>query len=313
VHRGLLTADVDAALAEEAAQLLPGQVKAAADTRLAALDPDAAAARADQARARRDVWYAPRPDGVAAVGATLPAEQALACWTALDRHARGRRADGDHRTIAQIMADTLVERLTGAARADAAAAIELQIVLTDRSLLGGGQPATLAGYGPLPADTALRLAADTRAWVRRLLTDPLTGAVTGADHRRRRYFTGAARDLIRIRDRRCRNPVCDAPIRDLDHRHEHSAGGPTHPDNADAYCQRCHHLKDHPAITVTRLADPAGAPDAHRVAWTGSAGRAHPSLAPPALGHGTPTLDQLRYRGDLLARRDPADDPEPGR
>ena len=53
------------------------------------------------------------------LGATLPAEQALACWAALDSHARGRRADGDDRPIAQIMSDTLVERVTGAARADA--------------------------------------------------------------------------------------------------------------------------------------------------------------------------------------------------
>jgi hypothetical protein len=199
----------------------------------------------------------------------------------------------------------LVERLTGAARADAAAHIELQLVITDHALLGSGQPA-LAGHGPIPADVALRLAADTRAWVRRLLTDPLTGAVTAADARRRRYFAGAARDLIRIRDRRCRNPVCDAPIRDLDHRHEWSAGGPTHPDNADAYCQRCHHLKDHPDIAVTREPDPTGAPDAHRVTWTGPTGRAYHSLAPPALGHGTPTVDQLRYRRRLLEPGEPS-------
>ena len=314
VAASLLAADVDAALAEEAAQLLPGQVRAAADARIAALDPRAAAIRAEEARARRDVWVAPKPDGVATLGATLPAEQALACWAALDDHARGRRADGDDRPIAQIMSDTLVERVTGAARASQPAPIELQVVITDQSLLGASdQPATLAGHGPIPAATALELSADARAWVRRLLTDPITGAVADADARRRRFFAGATRDLIKIRDRRCRNPVCNAPIRDLDHRVEHSHGGPTDPANADGYCQRCHHLKDHPHINVARTPHPDGDPDAHRITWTGPSGHDHHSLAPPALGHGTPTLEQLRHRRDLLARPDPAADPERAR
>ena len=130
--------------------------------------------------------------------------------------------------------------------------------------------------------------------------------MTTADAKRRRFFAGAARDLVKIRDRRCRNPVCDAPIRDLDHRLEHAAGGPTTPDNADSYCQRCHHLKDHPAIAVARQPEPAGQPDAHRIAWTGPSGHPHPSLAPPALGHGTPTLDQLRERRRLLEPEGPS-------
>jgi hypothetical protein len=213
------------------------------------------------------------------LGATLPAEQALACWTALDDHARGRRADGDDRAIAEIMCDTLVERVTGAARADRAADVELQVVITDRSLLGStDQPASLVGYGPIPAQTATRIAAETQAWVRRLLTDPVTGAVQTADAKRRRFFSGAARDLVLIRDRRCRNPVCNAPIRDIDHRIEHSAGGDTHPDNADAYCQRCHHLKDHPEMTVIRRPEPPALPDAHRIAWIGPTGHTYRPL-----------------------------------
>jgi hypothetical protein len=306
VREDLLTAEVDAALAEEAAQLLPGQVHAAARARIEALDPDAAARRAEEARARRDVWVVPRSDGVAVLGATLPAEQALACWQALDSHARGRRADGDDRSIAHIMCDTLVERVTGAVRADAPAAVELQVVITDESLLGAtDQAAALVGHGPIPADVAVRLSAEAGAWVRRLLTDPLTGAVTGADARRRRFFAGAARDLVKIRDRRCRNPFCNAPIRDIDHRVEHSAGGPTELGNADGYCQRCHHLKDHPGIAVNRAREPQQRPDAHRIAWIGPSGNAYHSLAPPALGHGTPTLAQVKYRRDLLARPDP--------
>jgi hypothetical protein len=292
---------LDEALAEEAAQLLPGQVRAAADARAAAADPDAAANRAQAARARRRVWVKPHQDAVATLGATLPAEQALACWHALDDHARGRRADGDDRGIDAIMSDTLVERITGAARADASPAIELQLVMTDTALLGAAATtAELVGAGAIPSDLAKQLTRDADAWVRRLLTDPIDATVTAIDTRRRR-FTGAARELILIRDRRCRSPLCNAVVRDADHRIQWSAGGQTAPSNADAYCQRCHHLKDHPAITVTRRPDPTRPSDAHKIVWTTPSGRQHQSLAPPALGHGTPTLHQLQHRRTLLA------------
>jgi hypothetical protein len=291
---------LDEALAEEAAQLLPGQARAAADARIAAADPAAAARRADAARSRKRVWVKPHPDAVASLGATLPAEQALACWHALDHHARCLRADGDARSIDAIMCDTLVERVTGAAHADASYAVELQVAITDRALLGKpASTAELVGAGAIPADLAKRLAGAAETWVRRLLTDPLDATAVAADRRRRR-FTGAARNVILIRDRRCRNPVCDAVIRDADHRLEWANGGPTAPANGDGYCERCHYLKDHPGVEVTRLPHHDGKPDAHRIVWTGPAGRPHASLAPPALGHGTPTLQQLQHRRTLF-------------
>jgi hypothetical protein len=70
----------------------------------------------------------------------------------------------DDRPIAAIMCDTLVERVTGAAHA------------------------YLVGHGPIPADVAVRLAADTKTFVRRLLTDPVTGSVATADASRRRLL-----------------------------------------------------------------------------------------------------------------------------
>jgi Domain of unknown function (DUF222) len=315
VHRGLLTPDVDHALAEEAAQLLPGQVKAAADARVAALDADAAARRADEARARRDVWVMPKPDGVATLGATLPAEQAVACWQALDSHARGRRADGDDRPIAQIMCDTLVERVTGATRAEAPAGVELQVVITDQTLLGASDsPATLAGYGSIPADTALKLSAEAQAWVRRLLTDPLTGSVTDADRRRRR-FTGALRDLIRIRDRRCLPgrlaPAAPAPARQTRQREVHS-GCPRAPSRQPELTSRCESCRGGETNRAPETLDPPRAstgptletrPTAHSPARTR---RPYHSLAPPALGHGTPTLEQLRHRRALLEPEGPS-------
>jgi hypothetical protein len=44
---------------------------------------------------------------------SLPVEQGVACYAALRQHADTAKASGDGRTRDQIMADTLVERLTG--------------------------------------------------------------------------------------------------------------------------------------------------------------------------------------------------------
>jgi hypothetical protein len=291
---------LDEPLAVEAAQLLPGQVRAAADARVTAADPESANRRIKSARSDRRVWFRPLPDAVAGLGAVLPAEQALACWSALDNHARGRRADGDDRTIDQIMADTFVERVTGAIRADKAATIELGVVITDRSLLGAADaPADLAGYGAIPADLARELSEESQAWVRRLLTDPIDTSVITADTGRRR-FDGAVRRLVKVRDRRCRHPYCNAPIRDVDHREEWSDGGRTTASNGDSYCKRCHRIKDHAAVTVVTT-DPE-LHDAYRIEWRTPSGSGHRSLAPPALGHGSPTIAQLKHRRALLER-----------
>jgi hypothetical protein len=296
---------IDELLAAEAAQLLPGQVRAAADARVTAVDPESASRRAKQSRCDRWVWFEPMPDAVAGIGAVLPAEQAIACWHALDDHARGRRADGDDRTMDQIMADTLVERVTGASRADHAAAIELNVVITDQSLLGASDaPADLAGFGAVPADLARELSSRSQTWVRRLLTDPIDASVLTVDTGRRR-FDGALRRLIKLRDRRCRNPYCNAPVRDIDHREAWIDGGATTASNGHGYCKRCHRLKDHPGVSVTRIPPPGDNPDAHRIVWRTPGGDEHPSLAPPALGHGSPSLDQLKHRQELLDRDQP--------
>jgi len=314
-----VAASIDAELAAEAETLLPGQVRAMVDARVIAADPAAAARRAALARDDKHLSLRPQPDTVATLAATLPAEQALACYQAIDAHARALRAAGDSRSLDHLRCDTLVERLTGAVTASDCAVVDLNVVLTDRTLLGDSDaPAELAGYGPVPADLARCLATSSRTWLRRLLTDPFDGTVTTIDTRRRR-FDGALRTMIRLRDQRCRNPVCNAPISDIDHRQEHAYGGPTTSGNADGYCMRCHHLKDHPGVTVARLRPQAAGGDggasppdrgtdeqhrscAHGIVWTGPSGRSYPSLAPPALGAGRLSLDQLRYRHLLVAR-----------
>jgi hypothetical protein len=224
---------------------------------------------------------------MAVLSAFLPAEQGIAAWANLDRHARALKATGDRRSRGQLMADTLVERLTGQAAA-AAVPVEIGLTMTAEALLsaadpdtdsgsgaGGSQtPAELDGYGPIPADLALDLIAsgadaatasrtgrtgrtDTpgtnveariAVWVRRILTDPVDDTVVAVDTRRRRFDAGLAR-LIRHRDRVCRDPYCPAPIRHLDHVRPHRAGGPTSAANGAGLCERGNYAKDMPGWT----------------------------------------------------------------
>lgn len=318
---------IDAEIATEASTLLPGQVRDMVDRRVAAIDADAAARRAARARADKDVFYAPRPDTMALFGATLPAEQATACYNALDRVARAKRADGDLRSIAHLMCDTLVERVTGARRVSEAFTVELQVVLSDAALLGADDSISdLVGYGAIPSSLTRELGASSQAWVRRLLTDPLDGTVVAADNRRRR-FDGPLRDFILNRDRRCRNPRCSARIRDIDHRRPHATGGTTDEANGDGYCERCHYLRDHPGILVDvdrigglspPLASGPGPPggsdsNAHGIIWTGPSGKKYVSLAPSALGYGTLTAEQLAYRHALVRAALQPEPPPAGR
>ena len=74
-------------------------------------------------------------------------------YAALTRHADTLRNAGDPRTRGQLMTDTLVERTTGTP--GGITGIELQLVMTDRTLLqGDSEPARLPGYGIVPAGWA---------------------------------------------------------------------------------------------------------------------------------------------------------------
>ena len=189
-----------------------------------AADPEAAAARARNARKDRRVSLRPAPDTMSWFGALLPVEQGVACLAALRRHADTLTAAGDGRTRAQIMADTAVERLTGQAHADDIG-VEVNLVMPIDSLLDphDPEPADLPGHGPIPAGLAHQIIAAGHGprWWRRLFTAP-TGwdgqrAVIGGDRTARR-FTGALAKLINLRDgATCREPFCGAPIRHYDH------------------------------------------------------------------------------------------------
>ncbi|MBO3725219.1 HNH endonuclease [Actinomyces bowdenii] len=109
---------------------------------------------------------------------------------------------------------------------------------------------------PIPARVARALAAGG-TW-RRLVTDPLTGAVLDAGRRRYRPAQDLA-ERVRLRDRSCTHPGCEVPARrcDLDHITPWSAGGTTSMDNLTALCEAHHRLKHTPGWSLSRA--PEGA------------------------------------------------------
>ncbi|WIB10227.1 DUF222 domain-containing protein [Arthrobacter sp. zg-Y820] len=106
------------------------------------LDPHAVVNRAAHAVSQRYVSCRPAPDTMTYLTALLPVAQGVGVFAALTRDADRLRASGDPRTKGQIMADTLVERTTGQARAEDVR-VEVQLIMTDRTLL----------HGILPPDT----------------------------------------------------------------------------------------------------------------------------------------------------------------
>ena len=60
-------------------------------------------------------------------------------------------------------------------------------------------------------------------WVRRLYRRPATGELVAMDSHGR-LFEGKLAEFLRLRDRRCRNPWCNAPIRHLDHAERRAQG-----------------------------------------------------------------------------------------
>jgi hypothetical protein len=117
------------------------------------------------------------------------------------------------------------------------------------------EPAELVGYGPITAETARQLAGAPDSTWRRLVTDPLSGAVLDVGRSRYRPPTDLA-EHVRARDRRCVRPGCTAPADscDLDHTVEFGRDdGPTAHDNLGPLCRRDHQVKTDGGHALTQL------------------------------------------------------------
>jgi hypothetical protein len=179
------------------------------------------------------------------------------------------------------MADALVERITGQTSAPDVSA-EVQIMMPLDTLLDANNhsPAELDGYGPLPADLARDIVATSkgRLWWRRLYAAPEGGPLAGGDPFRRR-FDGFLRKLIMLRDRHCRDPFCDAPIRHIDHIQRYSDNGLTIYPNGRGACERGNYLREMPGWQVEAVSSGLDG-QRHTIKITTPTGHTYLSRAP---------------------------------
>jgi hypothetical protein len=234
-----------------------GSRKLAARARKAGyeLDPVSVVRRAAKAENERYVSLRPAPDCMTWLTALLPVAQGVACYAALKAAAASGVATGDGRGMGQLMADTLVTRITGQATADAVP-IGLHLVMNATALLTGDcEPGRIVGHGPVPAALARRLVTTAPAvasWVKRLYESP-TGLV--ATESRSRCFPDGLAELITIRDDTCATPWCDAPIRHIDHITPWANDGPTTLANGQGLCAQCNLEKQDRPIQAQIVAD----------------------------------------------------------
>ena len=196
--------------------------------------------------------------------------QGVAVYAALQR-AADTCADGRGR--GQVMADTLVERVTGRP-AEVPVPVAVNLVITDETLLAGddrpgpdrglragargGRAAsdrrprwTTGGRGP-------RCAGSTSI--------PRSGALVAMESRAAVVSRRAWPRFIDLRDDTCRTPYCDAPIRHHDHATAHDRGGHTSAVNGLGECERVQlrqgspRLDGHHHIATRRVATPPNSP-----------------------------------------------------
>ncbi|MEJ1180577.1 MULTISPECIES: HNH endonuclease signature motif containing protein [unclassified Pseudarthrobacter] len=134
------------------------------------------------------------------------------------------------------------------------------------------EPATLDGYGPIPASMARNLVADGADSFHRVLTDPRNGAPLEIGRQSYR-IPAAMRQWLRLRDGKCPFPGCSNQSLDneADHLLAWADGGTTGISNLGQPCPKHHRLKHTTAWTPTEASidKPPG--------WTSPTGRHYQS------------------------------------
>ena len=229
-----------------------------------------------QAKSAQDrrLEYAPDRDGMAWLSAYLPADTAAGIWNRATEAARALQGPDEPRTLTQLRADTAADwLLTG--RADGFPSPTAQVLVTVPvfGLMGlTGEPATLDGYGPIPASMARRLVADGADSFHRVLTDPRDGAPLEIGRTSYR-IPKTMRQWLRLRDGKCPFPGCNNHSLDneADHLLAWAAGGTTGISNLGQPCRKHHRLKHNTGWT------PTGATNDKPPGWISPAGRYYAS------------------------------------
>jgi hypothetical protein len=174
------------------------------------LAPQRAEERHARAKAERCVRVRPLPDGMGELTTVLSAEDLTAVWDVISADARELISAGDERTIDQARSDCLADRILGrTATLNSGGSVggaHVQVTVALSTLTGrDDQPGELAGYGPIPASMARRIAAAPDSVWRRLITDEM-GRLLDYGRTTYRPPIGLA-DFVRAWDQRCVFPT----------------------------------------------------------------------------------------------------------
>ena len=211
-------------------------------------DPADAERRYETAVKERRVAAHPDDSGTAHLYAMdLPPHRLAAGMKRIDDLAKTLRRPGETRSIDQLRADDLLDLLEGTGIATRSGRGTVIIHTTLESLTRMTNDAgDLAGYGPVVRDIARQVAEkQSDAEWQWILDDEVTGLPIANGTTRRRPTTQQRRD-IEARNPTCIHPGCRMPAQqsDIDHRIQHTQGGPTHLDNLAPLCRHHHRLKD---------------------------------------------------------------------
>ncbi|MCZ4498613.1 MAG: endonuclease [Marmoricola sp.] len=185
-------------------------------------------------------------DGIAHLTITGTTDQVLLARHRLHLSAKVLRAEGDARTVEQLMADLALDLIIG--RADGIpipgyARPIINVTVPLETLAGlSDEPGLLSGGAVIPADLARAIATSDGATWYRLLTDPVGDPV--ALSTKSYQPTGAIWRYVVATNPTCAHQACDRPSVqcELDH-DEPYPQGPTDTENLKPRCRRHHKAK----------------------------------------------------------------------
>ena len=233
-------------IADDAATFTTGQLRARLRRLCIEAEPDDATRRYEDAVQERRIAVEANDSGTAnLLGMDLPPDRVTAAAQRINRIARSLRHNGEDRTMDQLRADVYLDLLCGTNHTTTSrGVVDLRIDLTTLAELNN-HPGDLAGYGPVIADIARRVAKDeTDTEWRYTITNPNNGQPIHTGTTRRRP-SAAQRRNVEARNPICVFPGCRMPAvgSDLDHRTRWADGGATEEGNLGPLCRHDHCIR----------------------------------------------------------------------
>lgn len=228
------------------------------------VDPAGATERHQRRVRDRSVDFFAEDDGMATMFVYGSAETVRPIFDLIDCCARSAKANGADGHLGMLRLDALADLLLGDHLQNLMT--EIRVTVPASSLTGMSTvPGELHGYGPLTNDVLHKLADGPNVFWRRIVTDPLTGAVLDVGARRR--HTVLIGEHVRTRDKRCVFPGCTRPAEacQIDHSDDYARGGSTSVTNLGALCQRHNLIKLEGGWSLSQ-------PEPGRFVWTSPTG-----------------------------------------